>query len=134
MMTLMSHLEVTGPLLVQPLAMSQQEVQVHRQPCKVVLIQLGRVVGTQLISGGLRWSANSYSSKSGTHLSRDSSDFVSVDQGPGGSVGGVFRVSIQCPDEWDNESVMCPRMHQLMPPILTNYYQYENKWSTSDTY
>lgn len=53
----MSNLEMAGPLLVQRLAVSQQEVQIHRQPCKVVLIQLGRVVGAQLVRGGLRWSA-----------------------------------------------------------------------------
>jgi len=99
---------MAGSLLAEPLAVCQHEVQVHTQPCEVVLVQLGRVIGAQLV---------------GSCLSGDSSDFVSVDKRPGGSVSGVFGVSVQCPDERYDKGVMCPTVTQLMPPILSDYYQ-----------
>jgi hypothetical protein len=86
----------------------QQEVKVHAQPGEIVLVQLGWVVGSELV---------------GSSLSGDSSDFVSVDEGPGGGVGGVLGVSVQSPDERYDKGVMCPTMTQLVPPILSNYCQ-----------
>ena len=85
--------------------MSEQEVKVHTQPGEVVLVQLGWVVGSKLVGSG---------------LSGDSSDFVSINESPCGSVSGVFGVSVQCPDERYDKSVMSPAMTQLMPPILSN--------------
>jgi len=84
---------MASSLLAEPLAMCQHEVKVHTQPSEVVLVQLGRVVGSELVGRG---------------LSRDSSHFVSVDESPGGSVSCVLGVSIQCPDKRYDKGVMCP--------------------------
>jgi hypothetical protein len=92
----------------------QQEVKVHTQPGEVVFVQLGRVVGSKLVS---------------SRLSRDSSNLVSVDEGPGGGVGGVLGVSVQSPDERYDKGVMCPTMTQLMPPILSDCRQQSSRWS-----
>ena len=73
--------------------MRQQQIQPKAQLGKIILVQLFRIVGAELVGG------------------RDAADhceFVRVHQGPGAGVGGVAGIAVEGPDKGDDECVVRP--------------------------